>query len=208
MANPLLRVALTGGIATGKSYCLKRFGALGAPTIDADTLAREVVAPGTPGFQEVVDRFGEVMVKLDGSLDRQRLGARVFWDPDSKRALEAIIHPRVYEAIQRWFEGEARTSHAPAAIADIPLLFETGREADFDVVVVVACPPAVQRQRLIRRNGLTSDEADQRIASQLPIEDKVRRAHFVIDTSGNFEQTDRQVAEIWNRLISGETRQQ
>ena len=199
---PLIRVALTGGIATGKSYCLDRFAGLGAETIDADLLARNAVAPGTPGHKQVVERFGPEIVK-DGELDRQKLGRLVFADTSARRDLEAIVHPAVYAAISAWFaeldrrsEGEARTI---VAIADIPLLFETDRHHEFEHVVVAACPPDRQLERLIRR-GLTPEEAAQRIAAQLPIEEKAGRGDYVIDTSGSFAQTDAQIDRVWTAL--------
>lgn len=199
----MIRVALTGGIGTGKSYCLAKFAALGAPTIDADVLARQAVAPGTSGFEQVVTRFGTTVLKPDGSLDREALGAVVFSHPDARRSLEAIVHPVVYGAIERWFEGLVRAGRSPAGIADIPLLFETGRQHDFDVVIITNCPPEVQRARVMQRNSLPAADAEQRIASQMPLADKVRRADHVIDTSGTFEETDRQVREIWTALSRG-----
>ena len=200
--NRLRRVALTGGIATGKSYCLSRFALAGAPTIDADALARQAVAPGTAGFDRVVARFGTAVLRPDGTLDRPALAAIVFADADARRALEAIIHPVVYSAIERWFEGLERTGHVRIAIADIPLLFETGRERDFDAVIVAACKPSVQRARLIARDGLSPSDADRRLANQLPIEGKAARADYVIDTSNTFEETDRQVQDVWTRLTA------
>jgi dephospho-CoA kinase len=199
-------VALTGGIGTGKTYCLGRFAALGAPTFDADGLARQAVAPGTGGFERLVARFGTAVLNPDGSLDRNALGTLVFADADARRALEGIIHPVVYAAIERWFDGLRRAGHATVAVADIPLLFETGRAQDFDAVVVASCPVELQRQRIIERNGLSPEEADRRIASQLPITEKVRRADYVIDTSGTTESTDRQVDEIWSKLTDAATR--
>jgi dephospho-CoA kinase len=200
--NTLLRVALTGGIATGKSYCLKKFAEAGAPTIDADGLARQAVAPGTAGFQRVIARFGTAVLLPDGSLNRAALGNLVFADADARRALETIVHPVVYAAIERWFDGVGRTGHSKAAIADIPLLFETGHEGDFDAVVVAACPAGIQRTRLMARDGLTTADADRSLASQLPIETKANRADYRIDTSGSFEETDKQVSEIWSQLTT------
>lgn len=200
MARRPLRVALTGGIATGKSYCLARFAQAGAPTMDADVLARQAVATGTAGFDAIRSRFGAAVLTPEGSLDREALGRLVFSDLASRRALEAIVHPTVFAAIQRWFEHLSRTGQHPVAIADIPLLYETGHDADFDVVVVASCPPEQQIDRLVVRSGLTRDDAARRLASQLPIEDKARRADFVIDTSGTFEETDAQVAQVWSEL--------
>ena len=135
----VLRVALTGGIASGKSYCLERFAALGVPTIDADALAREVVAVGSPGLAAVVSAFGSGVLADDGSLDRPALGRIVFGNAKARAALEAIIHPEVYRRIGEWFAD--RPSGAQVAIADIPLVFETGHNHDFDAVIVAACTP-------------------------------------------------------------------
>ena len=199
----MLRVALTGGIASGKSHCLARFRELGAPAIDADVVAREVVVPGTPGLAAIVARFGGTILRQDGSLDRPALAGIVFGDPDARRDLEAIVHPAVYGAIRAWFTGlESGPAVPPAAIADIPLLYETGHEADFDRVVVAACRPDEQLDRLVRGRGLTQEEAAMRIAAQMPIAEKARRADFVVDTSGSFAETDRQVDEVWRTLRS------
>ena len=193
-------MALTGGIGTGKSFCLARFAELGAPTIDADGLARQAVAPGTSGHAQVLARFGAAILTADGSIDRTALGALVFSDPDARRALEGIIHPVVYAAIDRWFDGHARTGHVDVAIADVPLLFETRREGSFDAVVVAFCPPAMQKARVMERDGLSAEAAERRIASQVPIDDKAAKADYVIDTSGTFDDTSRQVREIWAKL--------
>ena len=191
-----LRVALTGGIATGKSHCLSQFARLGAAVVDADELARKVVEPDSPGFKLVIARFGREYVRADGTLDRQRLGSLVFADDRARADLEAIVHPAVYAAIEAWFAIHRRG----VAIADIPLLYETGREHDFDRVVVAACSPELQLQRLTARNRLSADEAQRRIAAQMPIDEKRKRADFVIDTSGSFEETNAQVLEVWDRL--------
>lgn len=204
MTPPLLRVALTGGIATGKSHCLRRFAELGAPTIDADTLAKQAVEPGTDGYRAVVQRFGAGVLAADGTLDRAALGNLVFGDDKARHALEAIIHPTVRKSIDRWFESLHGQPGVRAGIADIPLLFETGRDKDFDVVVVAACAPATQKARLIGRDGFSEEQADQRIRAQMPIDDKARRARYVISTEGTIADTDRQVAQVWSE-ISGAT---
>jgi dephospho-CoA kinase len=201
---PLLRVALTGGIATGKSHCLRRFAELGAPTIDADTLAKQAVEPGTDAFRAVVQRFGPAVVAANGTLDRAALGDVVFGDDEARHALEAIIHPTVRQSIDRWFESLGLQPGVRAGIADIPLLFETGRDKDFDVVVVAACAPATQKARLMNRDGLSEEQADQRIRAQMPIDDKTRRARYVISTEGTIAETDRRVAQVWSE-ISGAT---
>jgi dephospho-CoA kinase len=194
-----LRVALTGGIATGKSYVRARFEDLGVPTIDSDTLAREVIAPGTPGLQAVVARFGSDVLDALGALDRRRLGAIVFADPVQRKALEAIIHPEVVRASNAWFAA-LDPSH-PFAIADIPLLYEVGRDRAFDAVIVTACDPEEQVRRVMQRDRLTETEARQRIAAQLPIGEKVARADYVIRTDGPFAETDAQVRQVAEALI-------
>jgi dephospho-CoA kinase len=207
---PLVRVALTGGIATGKSYCLERFAGLGAETIDADLLARNAVAPGTPGFDQVVERFGPEILN-DGDLDRQKIGRLVFADADARRDLEAIVHPAVYAAIAAWFDDLDRRRQTDGrqivAIADIPLLFETGHEYDFDAVVVAACSPGEQLRRLVARNGLSEGEARARLAAQSPIDEKVRRADYVIHTGAAFGQTDAEVETVFRRLMRRSARQ-
>jgi dephospho-CoA kinase len=196
-----LRVALTGGIATGKSHCLARFTDLGAPTIDADVVARQAIAPGTPGFDAVIGRFGDSVLRRDGGLDREALGRLVFVDPAARRDLEAIVHPVVYNAIRDWF---AKLSNAPslvaAAIADIPLVYETGHEADFDRIVVTTCRLEQQIERLMERNGLSEEDARRRIDNQMSAAEKAARADFVIDTSGSPAETNLQVIEVWNEL--------
>lgn len=192
------RIALTGGIASGKSRCLAAIAALGVPTIDADQLARDVVAPGTSGLDAVVDRFGGGVLTTSGSLDRDALGALVFTDSRARHDLEAIIHPRVYAAIAAWF---AQLT-APTGVADIPLLYETGRDGDFDVVIVAACRPEQQLERLMARNGLSLTEAQTRIDAQWPIAEKVARADYVIDTSGTLEDTDANTLRVWKEAIN------
>jgi dephospho-CoA kinase len=190
----MLRVALTGGIGTGKSYVAKRLAANGVPVVDADRLAREIVAPGTPGLTTVVERFGHDVLAEDGSLRRQALASLVFADPKARHDLEAIIHPAVRRSIEDFFA--ALPPDTGIAVADIPLLYETNRAADFDAVIVAACPPAMQLARVMARDGVSEASARRRIAAQLPIDEKVRQADYVIDTSGTFEQTDEETARV------------
>jgi dephospho-CoA kinase len=196
----VLLVALTGGIATGKSYCLERFTRLGAITISADRLARDAVVPGSIGLAAVVERFGPSMLGDDGTLNRAALASIVFADADARRELESIVHPHVYRAIRDWAAGDHPAGSV--LIADIPLLYETGREADFDKVVVAACRADQQLARLMARDGISDAEARRRLASQLPIDEKARRADYVIDTSGTFADTDRGIQFVWDRLRS------
>jgi dephospho-CoA kinase len=201
LTDGFLRVALTGGIATGKSYCAARLAALGAHVIDADDLARHAVAPGTAGLSAVTHRFGAGVLHPDGRLNRGALAAIVFSDARARADLEAIVHPGVYQEIRQWLVELERTSDRPSvAVATIPLLYETGRDGDFDQVIVAACPRQSQIDRLVARDGLTREAASLRLASQWPIDEKARRADHIIDTSATFEETDRQVEALWRRL--------
>ena len=187
------KVALTGGIATGKSWVRRRFAHHGIPTVDADALAHAALAPGTPGATRILERFGAAVQSPDGGIDRKALGALVFRDEAARRELEAIVHPAVYDAIAAWY---ATLPPVAFAVADIPLLYETGRESAFDVVVVTACEPEEQVRRLRARDGLSLEEARQRIAAQLPVAEKARRADHVVRTDGTHADTDAQVDAI------------
>jgi dephospho-CoA kinase len=196
-----MRVALTGGIATGKSHVRVRFESLGIPTVDADMLARDAVAPGSAGLAAVLRRFGPDVCDADGTLNRKKVGAIVFQDPQARRDLEQIVHPYVREMTERWF-GSLDPERVPVAIADIPLLFESQREQDFDAVIVTACDPATQLRRLMERDGLTQAEARQRIAAQWPIEQKVANADYVINTDRTVDDTNHQVDAVASQLRS------
>jgi dephospho-CoA kinase len=195
----MLRVALTGGIATGKSVVLASFAELGTPVVEADTLAHDAIAPGTPGVAAVRQRFGDGVIGPDGRVDRVRLGALVFDDSEARRDLEAIVHPAVYRAIDEWMRTQA-ASGACMAIAEIPLLFETGHEGDFACVVVTACAEAEQVRRAMARSNLSEPEVRRRIAAQGPLDDKVRRADYVIWTDGTVEETRVCSAGVWDAL--------
>jgi len=193
------RIALTGGIATGKSHVRARFEALGVPTIDSDALARQAVAAGSAGLAAVVARFGSIVLDSQGQLDRKRMAEIVFSDPAARKALEAIIHPEVQRQTNAWFA--SLDSQRPAfAIADIPLLYEVNRERDFEAVIVAACHPDVQLRRLMERDTLSEADARRRIDAQLPIEEKVRRADFVIRTDGSFDDTNQKVDALARQL--------
>ena len=196
------RVALTGGIATGKSHVRLLFERLGVPTIDSDRLAREAVVPGSVGLAAVVERFGRGVLDPSGALDRQKLAKVVFADPEARKALERIIHPEVRRAIDSWFATIDPGAHT-YAIADIPLLYEVERDRDFDAVIVVACTPETQLRRLMQRDAVTELEARQRIAAQLPIDEKIQRADYVIRTDGTMVETERQVKAVAEALSAG-----
>jgi dephospho-CoA kinase len=192
------RVGLTGGIATGKSYVVTRLRDAGVAVIDADVLARAAVRQGTPGLDAVVARFGPAVLRPDGELDRARLADIVFRDETARRDLEYIIHPVVRRGIAEFFYG--LPPETDLAVADIPLLFETHQERHFDVVVVVACLPETQIARLMSRDALSREAAMRRVAAQLPIEEKVRRADYVIRTDRAHAETDAQVALLLESL--------
>lgn len=189
------RVALTGGIATGKSHVRRLLERLGVPTIDADGLAREAVSPGTPGLAAIVSRFGTGVLDAAGALDRQALASVVFADADARHDLEAIVHPPVVAATDAWF-ASLDASRYGLAVADIPLLYETGRDRAFDAVIVTACDPETQLERVMARDGIGEADARARIAAQLPTAHKAERADYVIRTDGSYEETERQVRAV------------
>jgi dephospho-CoA kinase len=189
-----MKVALTGGIATGKSYVLDQFQRRGVACLDADVLAHGVTSAGTEATRQIAERFGQDILEPGGAIDRAKLGAIVFADPIARRELEAIVHPGVYRAIAAGLVAFERLGSS-LAVVDVPLLYETGHASDFDAVIVTACPADLQRERLIAR-GLSPIEAERRIASQMPIDEKVWRADYVIRTDGTFEETNRRVEEI------------
>jgi dephospho-CoA kinase len=192
----VLRIALTGGIGSGKSTVAARLADLGATVIDADALAREVLEPGTSGLARVVERFGDGVLSPEGTLDRPRLGAIVFNDPDALADLNAIVHPLVR---QRTAELLAQAGEDDVVVNDVPLLVETGLQDGFDAVIVVEAPIAVRLSRLVDR-GLTEDDARSRIAAQASDEQRRAVATVVIDNSGSVAELRTQVDAAWQRL--------
>jgi dephospho-CoA kinase len=188
-----VRVALTGGIATGKSVVARALREAGVATVDADVLARDALAPGSPGLAEVAARFGASVLRADGTLDRAALGAVVFSDAAARQHLERMVHPRVRRGIDAFF---ATLAPGAPGIAEIPLAYETGWASTFDLVVVVACRPETQRARLLARDGFTPADADRRLAAQWPITDKVRLADAVVVTDGDMTATLTQAARL------------
>ena len=195
----MLKVAVTGGIGTGKSVVLAELSACGAPVVDADALVHEALRRGAPAVGEIRARFGPSIIGDAGDVDRARLGAIVFADAGARHDLEAILHPAVYRAIAAWM-GDRERDGAALAVAEIPLLYETGHEGDFDCVVVTACDGEEQVRRTIGRSGMTEGEARRRIAAQWPLEEKVRRADFVITTDGSLDETRRQARAVYLSL--------
>jgi len=197
----MLRVGLTGSIAVGKSYVSGVFAELGCRVLDADETAREVVAPGAPALRDVVAAFGAEVLQSDGTLDRARLGALVFSDADRRTQLNAILHPYIIarqdERLREWETEEPNA----IAIVDAALMIESGGYKRFDKIIVVHCRTEVQLERLMARSNLARDEAEQRIAAQMPQEEKKKFADYLIDTSDGFESTRAQSVEIYNQLI-------
>jgi dephospho-CoA kinase len=193
------RVGLTGGVGSGKSTVSALLAELGAVVIDADVLARDVVAKGTDGLAEVVAEFGPGVLGADGALDRAALGALVFADPERRQALEAIIHPRVRA---RAAQIEAAAPPDAVVVHDIPLLTETGQAAGFDAVVVVDVPVKVQLDRLVRLRGMSEADARARIEAQASREDRRAIATYVVDNTGTPEDLRERVAEVYADLIA------
>lgn len=193
----MLRVGLTGGIGAGKSEVSARLAAQGAVVIDADAIAREVVEPGTEGLAEVVDAFGREVLLPDGTLDRPRLGEIVFADPELRGKLNAIVHPKVGA---RMAELERAAGPGAIVVLDVPLIAESGRTDDYDMVVVVDAPPRIQVDRLVRRRGMTREQARARMEAQASREQRLAIADIVIDNSGSLAELDRQVGDLWAEL--------
>jgi dephospho-CoA kinase len=192
-----MRVGLTGGVASGKSSVAAVLAELGAVLIDADKLAREVVAPGTDGLRRVVEEFGPGVLTADGSLDRPALGAVVFGDEPARRRLEAIIHPLVRA---RAHELEAAAPDGAVVVHDIPLLVETGQADRFDAVLVVDVPVPTQIARMVEQRGMTPEEAAARVAAQATREQRVAAATYVIDNTGTLEDLRERVTEVFEKL--------
>jgi len=192
-------VALTGGIGTGKSAVLGTLAELGVPVLDADPLAHSVIARGTPGATAVRMRFGDGVMDGAGGVDRRKLGDLVFRDAIARRDLEDIIHPEVYRTIELWMDANVAQG-VPLAVAEIQLLYETGKAGDFDRVIVVACEAGTQIRRTMRRSHLSEDEARRRVAAQMPLDQKVSRAHHVIWTDGTLDDTRTRTTAVWKIL--------
>jgi dephospho-CoA kinase len=193
-----MRVGLTGGIASGKSTVARMLVELGAVLIDGDALAREVVARGTPGLARVVEEFGASLLTPEGDLDRAALGRIVFSDADSRRRLEGITHPLIFE---RYAELEAAAPEGALVVHDIPLLAESGRADSFDEVVVVDAPADLQVERMMRDRGWTREEAESRIAAQASREDRLAIATYVVENAGTLEELRARVEQVYAELV-------
>jgi dephospho-CoA kinase len=191
-----LLVGLTGGIATGKSTVSEMLRGLGAEIIDADRLAREVVEPGQPAFKQIVAEFGAGIVGADGALDRKKLGAIVFADPERRKRLEALTHPAIRERFQARLDELAARGFAGLVFFDAPVMIESGSYKNMDRMVVVVTDEATQMARLHARDGTDDAEGRRKIASQMPLTEKAKLADHVIDNSGDREATAAQVRRV------------
>jgi dephospho-CoA kinase len=196
-----LKAGLTGGIAVGKTFVVSVLRELGCLVIDADLLAHQAIEPGKPAYQEIIREFGQQVVAESGEIDRSRLGAMVFAEPGLRARLNAIVHPRVFEAQAKWLAEVEATSPGAIAIVDAALLIETGAYKRFEKVIVVYCAPELQLERLMRRDNLSRPDAQARIASQMPSEEKLKFADYSIDTSGSFAETRLRVEAVYASLI-------
>jgi dephospho-CoA kinase len=194
----VLLVGLTGGIGSGKSTVARMLEERGAVVFDADVLAREAVAPGTPGHDAVVERFGANVLGPGGELDREALASIVFADPAARRDLEAIVHPEVRRLLAEGCEAYQGTNRV--VVFSAPLLVETGMHTAFEVLVVVAAPESAQVERLLRDRGLAEEQVRARIAAQAPLEDKLAVADVVVDNDGSLDDLRERVDKAWNEL--------
>lgn len=196
----MLRVGLTGSIAVGKSFVTSILSGLGCHTLDADVTAREVVLPDSPGLEAVAKTFGNEVLNPDGTLNRQRLGELVFADDEQRQKLNQILHPFIIARQDEIMRDWEREDPQGIGIIDAALMIESGGYKRFDKLIVVHCRPQVQLERLMLRNSLSRDEAQARINSQMPQEEKQKFADFLIDTSDGFELTEKRTVEIYNEL--------
>lgn len=202
MSRGPLRIGLTGGIGSGKSLVARLLKDLGAAIVDADAIAREVVAPGGPAYDGIVRTFGPGVVRPDGTLDRRAMAERVFTDASARRQLNVLTHPHIRRRIA---EEAARLASAPGVeviVLDIPLLLETtdGRDLGLEGIVVVDMDDDVRVARLVARDGLSEADARRRLAAQMALRDKVARADWVIDNNGSPDETREQVRTLWETL--------
>lgn len=196
----MIIAGLTGGIATGKSTVSGFFAEAGARIIDADKIAREVVKKGMPAYEEIISFFGPAILLADGDIDRERLGDIIFNDPEQKSRLDAIVHPHVFACSSKKISQVASQFPEAVVILDIPLLFEAGMRSDLAEVIVVYVPEPIQLMRLLERDGIEEKAAMARIRSQMPIEEKRKRATVVIDNSGSLSASRRQAQAVFDRL--------
>ena len=196
----MLKVGLTGSIAVGKSHVCSVLEEHGCRVLDADVVSRELVEPGAEGLERIVDNFGDGILKANGELDRAALGAIVFADPSKRQLLNSLLHPLVIEAQDAWMDRMSAEDPDGIAVVDAALMIESGGWERFDKLIVVWCEPEIQLQRLMERNDLSEEQARQRIRAQMPQVVKKSYADYLIDTSGDYEETGKQVLEVLKKL--------
>ncbi len=196
----VLRVGLTGGIATGKSTVSRIFAGLGASILDADDIAHRLIVKGGGAYERVVEAFGRDILDAEGSIDRSRLGRIVFADTDRRSLLESILHPLIRSEEARLVELLADTGQGRIAVTNAALLIETGYYRDYHRVVVTDCAPAIQLERIVRRDGLSQEDAAARIAAQMPARDKLKVGHYSIDTSHGLPATEARSRTVFRHL--------
>lgn len=202
----MLHVGLTGNIGSGKSTAVLIFAELGAHVIDADAIAHELLAPGTGVYANVVRVFGEAYLDPDGAINRRRLGEAVFASPDKLQLLNGLIHPEVRTVVLGRIVDLEQSVRNGIVIVDAALMVESGFYKLFDKIIVVSCDPALQVARVMSRDGLTAEEAKARIAAQMPVAEKLKVAHYAIETSGTLRQTREQAEAIYKDLLTQEFR--
>jgi dephospho-CoA kinase len=201
----MLKVGLTGSIAVGKSYVVSVLGELGCATFDADKIAHAVMEPGRAAYADIVREFGAQVLAADGTIDRAKLGAIVFADADRRKRLNEIVHPHVHEAQSELLAAAQAANPDGIAIVDAALMIESGGYKRFDKLIVVFCDRETQIERLMRRNQITREDAERRIAAQMSSEEKRRYADYEIDTAGTFAETRQRVIEVYNELRRTQT---
>lgn len=197
----MLRVGLTGNIASGKSHATQVFAELGAHIIDADVIAHELLAPGTSTYDRVVAAFGDPILNPDATINRRKLGKIVFQDEAKRAELNSLVHPEVRARVLRRIDELEDSAQNGIIIIDAALMVESGFFRTFDRLIVVHCSPSLQLSRIVSRDGLTVAEARARMAAQMPVEEKIKHAHYTIETSGTFRQTREQIEAIYRDLL-------
>lgn len=197
----MMKIGLTGGIGSGKSTVARLFEKRGAHIVDLDLLAHQVEEPGGAAWEGIVERFGRDVLDAEGNIDREKLGGIVFRDAAKREELNRIVHPAVRDVWRRRIDEIVRGDGQAVVISDVPLLIEVGWHEEMDIVILVYAPPEVQVERIMGRNGLSDEEARDRLRSQMPLADKIPFADFVIRNEGTFEETEAAVEEIWKELV-------
>ena len=206
MMRPMLHVGLTGNIGSGKSTTVLIFAELGAHVIDADKVAHELLAPGSQVYANVLQAFGEAYLDPDGTINRRKLGEVVFASPEKLRLLNSLTHPEVRTVVLGRIVELEQSVRNGIVIVDAALMVESGFYKLFDKIIVASCDPALQISRVMSRDGLSAEEAKARIAAQMPVAEKLKVAHYTIETSGTWKQTREQTEAIYRDLLSQEYR--